>query len=151
PRLRRGSTPDRVRAGSLPTRDVARADQRTRFPSPLVGEGGPSRRRGPGEGFCCRAFARYPSPGSSLARARNEPPSPARGEGKCVCRSVSQQSSTGRGKNSPSPHKDCAVCKEVGKCGPRAIRSSSRRGGATHQREETRLLGRLAEASHELR
>src|SRR5215831_16331359 len=63
---------------------VAKADQRTRFPSPLVGEGGPSRRRGPGEGFCSRAFARYPSPGSLLARARNDPPSPTRGEGKRV-------------------------------------------------------------------
>src|SRR5262245_13554764 len=83
-------TPDPLRL--LPKRTSGGAS-----PLPNVGEGGPSRRRGPGEGFCSDAFASYPSPGSSLAHARNEPPSPTRGEGKRVCRSVSQQSHKGGG------------------------------------------------------
>src|SRR5713226_7728299 len=62
----------------------------------------------------------YPSPGSSLAHARNEPPSPTRGEGKRVCSSrkpyVSRLHFTGTCSSSlcarkslPQPHPNVLV------------------------------------------
>ncbi len=81
-------------AGFLPSL-VELSDQptpRRGAPSPLVGEGGPSRRslRGPGEGFL---LDEYPSPGSDL---RSSPPSPSRGEGHGARGEIRCLISTGR-------------------------------------------------------
>src|SRR5207237_7656900 len=45
----------------LPAGGLSETEPQTRFPSPLVGEGGPERSEGPGEGFLIEI---YPSPGS---------------------------------------------------------------------------------------
>jgi hypothetical protein len=63
---------------------------RTRSPSPLVGEGGPSRRRGPGEGSA-HASDSDPSPGSRPG----SPPSPTRGEGGPSARHQSSEKDRG--------------------------------------------------------
>src|SRR5260370_32283868 len=63
----------------------------TRFPSPLVGEGGSLRTRAsnePGEGCGTYWWRCYPSPGSAACAA--SPPSPARGEGRGICRTSAQ-------------------------------------------------------------
>ncbi len=58
--------------------------ERDSFPSPLAGEGAERAWASEaGEGVARRQrLIKYPSPGTSLATARNVPPSPARGEGR---------------------------------------------------------------------